>query len=662
MITSPTIWISVLLLLPLLQFLLLFFSKKERNYGPISALLMAALFCLSIYTTMSQWNLSHSFEIQWLSFYDRQISFFFLFDNQANLMLLVVFLISTLVSVFSTSYMKSDPNKRLYYAYLGLFVFSMVGIIFAADLLLLFVFWELVGFSSYLLIGFWRQKKSASIAASKAFIVNRVGDAGFLVGIMIFYVVFQSTSLTDLQQLTTDNANWLIWAGLGIFAGVVGKSAQFPLFGWLPDAMEGPTPVSALIHAATMVAAGIYMLARFNVIFQPEVLHVMAFTGAVTAFMAAFAAVKQYDIKKVLAYSTISQLGFMVMAMGAGGREVAFFHLITHAFFKAGLFLCAGSVIYGLHKVEKQKNTHFDAQDMRLMGGLKRYMPFTFLTYVICAASLAGIPFFSGFLSKDAIMAQVLEFSVAEQGMYWLVILLGFGAVFLTPYYMGRQLFLIFFSNNRNPAIDHQTMETALDKSTLWIKVPLIVLSVLSLFIFYGINPFHLETNFILSGIGYSFYESPLSFWAVLVSVLLVALAIVLSYRWFGPKYLKKENLIKESIDNGILFNLSYHGWFLDAFYKNVVVKLFLQVGRFCARIEKQVIDKIIDTIGVWVVVFGQIIHFLDKYLVDGTVNAVVFLTGKLGGGVQQIQSGRVQSYIIWSLLSVLCILLWMLL
>ncbi len=324
-------------------------------------------------------------------------------DNLSAIMLVVVTLISALVHLFSLGYMKDDIRYSRYYAYLGFFSFSMLGIVLANNILMMYVFWELVGISSYLLIGHWYEKKSASDAGKKAFIVNRVGDAGFFIGILIIFTQLHTVLFDGIFSGIASgqlSGTWLTAAGILIFCGAVGKSAQFPLHVWLPDAMEGPTPVSALIHAATMVAAGVYLVARVYPMLTGDALTVIAYIGVVTAFLSATIAVTQNDIKKVLAYSTISQLGYMITGLGVGAFSAGFFHLVTHAAFKAGLFLGSGSVIYAMHH----------EQDMRQMGGLRRKMPITYWCFVIFSLSISGIPFTSGFLSKDSILGGTLAY------------------------------------------------------------------------------------------------------------------------------------------------------------------------------------------------------------------------------------------------------------
>ncbi|MDZ7806502.1 MAG: NADH-quinone oxidoreductase subunit L [Gracilimonas sp.] len=426
-----------ILLLPLLGFLLLiFFGKRLPREGDwLGSGLISISLLLSFYLLITKIT-AHvdevfTFTFTWAMVGSMNVEFGILFDNLTAVMLVVVTLISTLVHFFSMGYMKDDIRYSRYYAYLGLFSFSMLGIVITDNLLLMYVFWELVGLSSYLLIGHYYEKKSASNAANKAFIVNRVGDFGMFLGIMILFVNFSTFTFEALfdsiaaGQLPFGSEGWMTAAGILIFCGAVGKSAQFPLHVWLPDAMEGPTPVSALIHAATMVAAGVYLVARVFPMLTADALMVIAYIGAITALIAATIAITQYDIKKVLAYSTISQLGYMIMALGVGAYTAGFMHLVTHAAFKAGLFLGSGSVIYAMHKVlHAQNDHHTDAQDIRNMGGLKSKMPVTYWTFLIFTLAISGIPLTSGFLSKDEILAGSWAFSSLNG--HWILPVVGF--------------------------------------------------------------------------------------------------------------------------------------------------------------------------------------------------------------------------------------------
>ncbi|MGA2281292.1 MAG: NADH-quinone oxidoreductase subunit L [Verrucomicrobiota bacterium] len=379
----------------------------------------------------------------WLAVGNLNVDFGLKLDALSLMMMLIVTGVGGAIHIYSFGYMSEDRGFSRFFACMSLFTFSMLGIVLANNFIELFIFWELVGVSSYLLIGFWFEKPSAADAAKKAFITNRLGDFGFLLGILVVWTALRSLNFSTLQQILAANPAALgtstSIAGLLIFCGAVGKSAQFPLHVWLPDAMEGPTPVSALIHAATMVAAGVYMLCRIIFLLDPTALHVIAYIGGFTALLAALIAVQQNDIKRILAYSTVSQLGYMVMAVGLAGPTPAMFHLTTHAFFKALLFLGAGSVIIALHH----------EQDIWKMGGLCKKMGITFWTFLVGTLALCGVPPFSGFYSKDSILAQALE-----QKNYPLFVL---GAVVagLTTFYMFRLFYVAFVGKPRTEAAGH---------------------------------------------------------------------------------------------------------------------------------------------------------------------------------------------------------------
>lgn len=401
----------LILFLPLLAFLInIFFGKRLPRQGDwvsVGAILITLVLSLSLFIGMlSGWNYKFSHEVyfSWIDLGAFKIDLGFWVDNITIVMLLVVSLISSMTHIFSLEYMKGDIRYNRYYAYLGLFTFSMNGIVLANNLMSLYIFWELVGVSSYLLIGHWFEKHSAADASKKAFLTNRVGDIGFFIGIMI---IFTAIGSFNFQQLFDGVSNELIsgslltLAGLGLFMGAVGKSSQFPLHIWLPDAMEGPTPVSALMHAATMVAAGVYLTVRLFPLFTVEALTIIAYVGGFTAIFAATIAITQNDIKKVLAYSTVSQLGYMILAVGVGNYVAGFFHLLTHAMFKACLFYGSGSVIHAMHHSLHEMHDHdTDPQDMRNMGGFKTKMPITSSTMTIATLAIAGVPLFFWFLIK----------------------------------------------------------------------------------------------------------------------------------------------------------------------------------------------------------------------------------------------------------------------
>ncbi|HEY5346278.1 MAG TPA: NADH-quinone oxidoreductase subunit L [Verrucomicrobiae bacterium] len=396
----------------------------------------------------------------WLTIGGLQIDFGLKLDALSMMMLLIVTGVGGAIHIYSFGYMDEDRSKSRFFAFMSLFTFSMLGIVLANNFLMMFIFWELVGVSSYLLIGFWFEKPSAGDAAKKAFITNRLGDFGFLAGILMVWGLLGSLNFSSLQEQMLAHPAALgtgaTIAGLLIFCGAVGKSAQFPLHVWLADAMEGPTPVSALIHAATMVAAGVYMLCRTLFLYTPDALHVIAYIGGFTALLAALIAIQQNDIKRIIAYSTLSQLGYMVMAVGLSGPTPAMFHLTTHAFFKALLFLSAGSVILGMHH----------EQDIWQMGNLRKKMPITYWTFLIGALALCGIPPFSGFYSKDSIFAQCLD-----QKNYLLFSVAVFVAA-LTAFYTFRLFFVVFTGKEKSDHAKHA------HESSLVITLPLIALAV----------------------------------------------------------------------------------------------------------------------------------------------------------------------------------------
>ena len=433
----------IILLTPLASAAIItLFTRGSRNLSAgISVLASSLAFVLSCVLFGSDSVAPGS--INWLNFGESfQVPIGFTIDGLSKLMLLVVTSVGTLVHVYSLGYMKEDDGKSRFFAGLSLFMFSMLGIVLANNLVMMFIFWELVGVSSYILIGHWFQNAAPPAAANKAFITNRLGDFGFMLGILLVWLGTGTILFSELPQKVTQLSPALLTAGtLLLFCGSVGKSAQFPLHVWLPDAMEGPTPVSALIHAATMVAAGVYMLARlfFLVEASPDAQTLITWIGIITAVLAALMATQQDDIKRILAYSTLSQLGYMIMAMGVAADKAAMFHLTTHAFFKALLFLGAGAVIHALHH----------EQNIWKMGGLKNQMPTTFLTFLVATLALTGFPFlFSGFYSKDAIL-------IAAHERNHLVFYLALGVAFLTAFYMFRLLVVVFFGRPRSDAAIH---------------------------------------------------------------------------------------------------------------------------------------------------------------------------------------------------------------
>jgi NADH-quinone oxidoreductase subunit L len=674
----------LILLLPLLGFLLLiFFGKRMPRQGDWlgSGLLTAAL-ALSVILLLSKLTGSpgetYSSVFNWVLFTDAMlvgtlaIEFGIMVDNLTVIMLVVVTLVSTLVHFFSMSYMKGEVRYSRYYAYLGLFSFSMIGIVLTHSLLLMYIFWELVGVSSYLLIGFYYEKKSASNAANKAFIVNRVGDFGMFLGIMILFTGFGTLTFEGLfeaiasGQLPYGSQGWLTAAGLLIFCGAVGKSAQFPLHVWLPDAMEGPTPVSALIHAATMVAAGVYLVARVFPMLTADALLVIAYTGALTALIAASIAVTQYDIKKVLAYSTISQLGYMIMALGVGAFTAGFMHLVTHAAFKAGLFLGAGSVIYAMHKVlHDQHDHHTDAQDIRNMGGLKSKMPVTYWTFLIFTLAISGVPLTSGFLSKDEILAGTMAFSTLNG--HWLLPLIGFAVAGLTAFYMFRLLILTFHGKPSNKAVFD-----AVKESPKLMTIPLSILAALSLFIFYSFNPFGASSGWfyavtarpdsvvpeVMQPASWPIFYEAVNRVHTLVMILSIAIAgfgIWLAYMVYSRKRFSAEKMAERA---GILFTGASNKWYVDDLYNRVFVAGTLKLTKILHWFDDHIIDGVVNGSATVARKFGKISSWTDLNIVDGAVNFTAWVSQAAGKILGKLQTGKVQTYLAYIVFSFIILFL----
>lgn len=477
----------------------------------------------------------------------------FVLDQLSKMMLVVVSGVGLLIHIYSLGYMREDPGKSRYFAGLSLFMFAMLGIVLANNFVMLFIFWELVGFTSYVLIGHWFERDAAAEAMKKAFLTTRIGDFGFMLGILMVWMATGSIVFDEIvPQLwkITSNPGYLTTAALLIFCGAVGKSAQFPLHVWLPDAMEGPTPISALIHAATMVAAGVYMLARVAFIIQasPTALELIAWIGTITALLAALMATQQDDIKRILAYSTLSQLGYMVMAIGLASNEAALFHLFTHAFFKALLFLAAGSVIVMLHH----------EQNIWKMGGLAKNLPITFLTFSVGALALIGCPPFSGFFSKDAILALGYE---REMPIFMVALL----TAFLTAFYVLRLLVVVFFGKPRSQVARAST------ESSFVMTGPLVLLALLS---FFGGDRFFAQNFLVIPHEKKFLLVVPV---LALVAMLLGASLAIWLYR----------NRASDPLDVDLLRNRFY----IDNFYDWLIESTQGLLARISAFFDRWIID-----------------------------------------------------------------------
>ena len=552
-------------------------------------------------------------------------------DQLSLVMLLVVTGVGFLIHIYSVGYMWDDPGYYRFFAYLNLFMFFMLTLILANNYLLMFIGWEGVGLASYLLIGFWFTKDSAASAGKKAFIVNRIGDFGFLIGLFLMIQHFGSLNFTDVfskvqpLQSETAGAGLLTAIGLLLMVGACGKSAQLPLYVWLPDAMEGPTPVSALIHAATMVTAGVYMVSRSHVIFEraPSALTVVAIIGTLTALFAATIGITQTDIKKVLAYSTVSQLGYMFMACGVGAFSAGIFHLMTHAFFKGLLFLAAGSVIHAVG----------GEQDMRKMGGLRSYIPWTFLTMGIATLAIAGVPPFAGFWSKDEILWRAFS---SEHGswVYWLI---GVITAFITSFYMFRLLFMTFFGDYRGAHVDEHGHGSHGDghdahghgephESPMVMLVPLMILALLS--IVGGLVGIGDRFDHFLAPVFGQAAEATGEAASHATELLLMAVSVtvaVLGFLLAYTLYISKPYLPQKIADSlGAFYNTVLNKYYVDELYAKVFVKPLVDGS---TRILWQVVDR---------------------KVIDDTVNNAADGARHVSDEVRQMQSGNLRSYASW--------------
>ncbi len=557
--------VLVLLLSPFLGFLFnVFLGKKagKNIAGIVGTLSVAVSFAVTLY--LFGYNQVNPEPVvinlfDWISIERFNVNFGFLIDQLSIIWLLFVTGIGSLIHLYSISYMHDDEKMHSFFAYLNLFIFFMITLVIGSNLLVMFIGWEGVGLCSYLLIGFWYKNQDFNDAAKKAFIMNRIGDLGFLIGIFIVGSLFNTLDFTSLRNIITTasdiNDLWIAIAALALFIGASGKSAQIPLYTWLPDAMAGPTPVSALIHAATMVTAGIFMITRLNFLFDyvPSVQNIIAIIGAITALVAATIALVQNDIKKVLAYSTVSQLGLMFLALGLGAYEIAVFHVITHAFFKACLFLGSGSVIHGLH----------GEQDMRKMGGLKKAMPITFITMLIAALAISGIFPLAGFWSKDEILMTAFH----ENKALWVI---GSIASIMTAFYMFRLIYLTFFNSFRGT----EEQKHHLHESPSLITLPLIILAILSFFGGIISLPGHSWLNEYLSPLFSKVAHEEHTFGTTEYMLMAVAtigalIGIGIAYK----KYLKDNTIPSEDAEISGVSKVLYNKYYVDEAYDALFVK-----------------------------------------------------------------------------------------
>ncbi len=625
---SELIWLIILL--PFFSFIIIvfvvrpFLSHTPRLSGYITIGAISGSFILSIWA-LAQVLAAPGHEIPlpdigWVVIEGGvTIQLGLMMDSLTAVMLIVVTVVSLLVQIYSQGYMHGDPGYHRYFAFMSLFTMSMLGVVLADSLLLVFVFWELVGLCSYFLIGFWFHRPAAANAAKKAFIVTRLGDFGFLAAILVLFYNTGTFDIAELHGLAIAGVlagTTLTWAAIGIFAGAAGKSAQFPLHVWLPDAMEGPTPVSALIHAATMVAAGVFLVARMFPLFEHSVaaLTTVAIIGGFTAIFAASMGLVMTDIKRVLAYSTISQLGYMMLGLGTGGVAIGIFHLFNHAFFKALLFMGAGSV-----------NHATGTFDMRRMGGLRKFMPWTYATFVIASLSIAGIWPLAGFWSKDEILA-----SAGSQPILFYLAMI---TVFMTAFYMFRVIFMTFGGQYRGGGPETHGHGGVPHESPSTMVAPMVILAILSVVsglwnVAGGFSQFfgHGETHGFAAGF-FGILAHPLPW----LSLILAGLGILLAYAIYSARWLSAERI-------GSLFSPLYtllnRKYFFDELYEGVFVRRSLMGGLFAG------------------------LQYFDTRAVDGTVNGVASATVAGGRAIRQAQTGQLQLYGLFIGIGILAIVL----
>ena len=598
-------------LFPALAFLIIGpFTRQEKNLSAAIAITMMSLaFAFSVFVALATVNYQitmndpYVMQALWAQIGDVKLTMGVLIDPLAAMMLVIVTLVSLLVYIYSVSYMEHDEGMGRFFAFISLFSASMLGLVVSVNFLQLYVFWEGVGLCSYLLIGFYYHKVSAREAAKKAFITTRIGDFGMLVGILLVQMVFGTMDFIELRMLVPPyvlaaGTGFLTVIGLLLFMGPIGKSGQFPLHVWLLDAMEGPTPTSALIHAATMVAAGVYLVARAFFIFSesPFVMDFIAGLGAFTALFAAIIAVTQRKFKSVLAYSTISQLGYMMLAVGVGAFSASMFHLMTHAFFKAMLFLCAGAVMHALH----------DETDITKMGGLWRKMPLTFAAMLVGVLAISGIPPFSGFFSKDEILAAVMHASTP------LYVMATFTS-FLTAFYMARLLIIAFLGESRSPHEAHEV-----DAFMRWPMIMLILLTIVSgawgyfggfsVWINEGV-PHHETIDWTVAG----------------TSTVLALIAFAAAYQIYGRHSLRSA---MQAQSFGFLYRVVYHKFYIDELYGYFRERLVYGTALILKWVDEKIFDNIMIGLGAYALATSDLLTESANGQAQRYV--VVFYTGVL--------------------------------
>lgn len=654
--------------------------KSEKAIGALGTLMVALPFVL---VTIALLNYEHPIEfgllggvdsLEWMFGGDLNLHFNYRLDELSLTMAMVVTGVGSLIHIYSISYMHGDRGYYKFFLYLNLFIFSMLNLILGDNLVVLFLGWEGVGACSYFLIGFWYEDMNKSKAAQKAFVANRIGDFAMIVAMMMIYKTTGTLTIggeggildpDNVAKFAGTTEAWLV--PLLLFFAATGKSAQIPLFVWLPDAMAGPTPVSALIHAATMVTSGIYLIARMGTLYigAPEIMMIVGIGGAATALLAAMIALAQNDIKGVLAYSTVSQLGFMFMALGAGAFSTAIFHVMTHAFFKACLFLGSGSVIHAMdhmHTVE-------DGQDIRTMGNLKKYMPATHITFFVSTLAIAGIPLFSGFFSKDEIMTMNFLNGVAGETVYYGIWVVGMFTAFLTAFYMTRVYFLTFRGKERFPLEKGHPHE-----SPALMTIPLYVLGLLAVVggflgipYLLGHGKYHVLNNWLGGGGSHggehagggheeagahvadhaaaahggaidmshahhveSYASTGLEIFLILFSIVIAVAGVSLAWRLYAKHDLAGDDIVKRRL--GSFYKTMKNKFYVDEIYQKGILDPFVWLGK-------------------------NFVMAFDKFVIDGIVNGVGNFILFLGDGIKTLQSGLVGQYALLLAIGVVVIL-----
>lgn len=677
----------LIILLPLLGFMISGLqalicktpSKSTVNIASCGAIIASFAIAVGIFIELSMKPVegrSITLDLfEWMTVGIFKLRIAFLIDQLTAVMALIITGIGSLIHLYSVRYMRNDASYARFFSYLNLFCFAMLILVFADSLPLMFVGWEGVGLCSYLLIGFWYENKANASAGMKAFIVNRVGDLGFVIGMMILFTATTNASMPTLSFVGLHGAADLIsnmrfmglpvipFACLALFVGACGKSAQIPLYVWLPDAMAGPTPVSALIHAATMVTAGVYMVARMGFLYtmSPMALEVIAITGAATALFAATIGFGQDDIKKVLAYSTVSQLGMMFIGMGTGVYSAGIFHLMTHAFFKACLFLAAGSVILAMHH----------EQDIKKMGGLRKFIPITHWTFLIAMLALSGLFPFAGFFSKDEILWRAFELGMSGDKIYTVVWAAGLLAAFCTAFYMMRLYVLVFLGEHHIPTHNDEHGSVPNDRSSI-IRFVLIMLAIPSAIAGLLGIPAVIGGTSSITNIMERWLEPVFSHgvhhkaaYGAHNSLEYILMAVSLSVALLGFASAYYLYTVKPSLLVGFASRFKFicrlvrNKYFIDELYAATILKIFSALVWISAKFDTLVVDAMVNLSATISVISSKISGWFDTIFVDGAVNGVSSITTNAGSAMRRIQTGKIQHYLYIAAIGLLAIIAW---